>query len=429
MNKRVNNRNAMKLNFSASNSKPQHQAVPDCIVHTATAYLQVLRLCFFTLITSFITIYSASAQNDTTKHTHQFTVKGYVKYLEQVSFAGSATDPLTNELIHNRLNFDYRPDEHFNFRLEVRNRLYYGELVKSYPGFDSLATSANETFNLSKNWIDKNAVLFNSTIDRASAEYIDKKWDITLGRQRINWGINTVWTPNDIFNTFNFFDFDYEERPGSDAARIQYALNSSSSLDLAVSPGKTSDQDIGALMYHLNKWNYDYQVFSGICKRDFTAGAGWAGNIRGAGFKGEVSYFTPYQHFSDSASLAATLSLDYGFKNGIYILVSGLYNSLGKDSLLNIASLTSESLSAKDIFPFKYTLFAEVSYSFTPVFKASLGGMYSPAGNSVIILPSLTFSIADNWALDLIGQSFFSEQSGSYRPLGSSIYLRLKWGF
>ncbi len=182
MNKRVNNRNAMKLNFSASNSKPQHQAVPDCIVHTATAYLQVLRLCFFTLITSFITIYSASAQNDTTKHTHQFTVKGYVKYLEQVSFAGSATDPLTNELIHNRLNFDYRPDEHFNFRLEVRNRLYYGELVKSYPGFDSLATSANETFNLSKNWIDKNAVLFNSTIDRASAEYIDKKWDITLGQ-------------------------------------------------------------------------------------------------------------------------------------------------------------------------------------------------------------------------------------------------------
>jgi len=227
------------------------------------------------LIICFITIHHSSAQNDTTKHAHQFTVKGYVKHLEQASFAVSATDPLTNELIHNRLNFDYRPDDHFNFRLEVRNRLYYGELVKSYPGFDSLATSSNETFNLSKNWISKNAVLFNSTIDRASAEYIDKKWDITLGRQRINWGINTVWTPNDIFNTFNFFDFDYEERPGSDAARIQYALNSSSSLDLAVSPGKTSAQDIGALMYHLNKWNYDYQVFSGICKRDFTAGAGW----------------------------------------------------------------------------------------------------------------------------------------------------------
>jgi len=106
-----------------------------------------------------------------------------------------------------------------------------------------------------------------------------------------------------------------------------------------------------------------------------------------------------------------------------------LYNGLGKDSLINMAQLTSETLSAKDIFPFKYTVFAEISYSFTPVFKASLGGMYSPAGNSVIILPTVTYSIADNWALDLIGQSFFSQQSGSYRPLGNSIYLRIKWGF
>jgi len=383
-------------------------------------------LILFTLV---ISIHQASAQNDSVKHTDKFTVKGYVKYLEQASFAGNSTKVMTDELIHNRLNFRYQPDDHFNFRLEVRNRLYYGELVKSYPGFASLVTSSNETFNLSENWINKNSVLFNSTIDRASAEYIDKKWDITLGRQRINWGVNTVWTPNDIFNTFNFFDFDYEERPGSDAARVQYAVNSSSSLDLAVSPGKTNAQNIEALMYHLNKWNYDMQAFSGICRQDFTAGAGWAGNIRNAGFKGEISYFTPYRHFSDSASIAATLSLDYSFKNGIYILVSGLYNGLGKDSLINIAQLTSESLSAKNIFPFKYTAFAEISYSFTPIFKASIGGMYSPAGNSMILIPTLTYSISDNWVLDLTGQSFFSEQNGSYHSLGSSIYLRVKWGF
>jgi hypothetical protein len=381
------------------------------------------------LLIFLITIHQASAQYDTTKHADKFTIKGYIKYLEQASFADNASELLTSELIHNRLNFRYRPDEHFNFRLEVRNRLYYGELVKSYPGFDSLITSSNETFDLSKNWIDKNAVLFNSTIDRASAEYIDKKWDITIGRQRINWGINTVWTPNDIFNTFNFFDFDYEERPGSDAARIQYSINPSSSLDLAVSPGKTSVQNIGALMYHLNKWNYDYQVFSGICKRDYTAGAGWAGNIKGAGFKGELSYFTPYQHFFDSAAVAVTLSLDYAFKNGIYVIISGLYNGLGKDSLINIAQLTTESLSAKNIFPFKYTIFAEASFPFTPVFKATIGGMYSPAGNSVIILPSVSYSIADNWALDLIGQSFLSENKGIYRSFGSSVYLRIKWGF
>jgi hypothetical protein len=369
------------------------------------------------------------ADSDTLKHAAKFTVNGYVKYLEQLSFVSDITNLQTNDLIHNRLNFRYRPDDHFNFRLEIRNRIYYGEEVKNYPGFASLVAGSDGILNLSKNWVNKNALLFNSTIDRASAEYTSGKWDITLGRQRVNWGISTIWTPNDIFNTFNYFDFDYEERPGSDAARFQYAFTPSSSLDIAVSPGKTANQNTGAVMYHFNKWDYDFQVFSGIYQQNFTAGAGWAGNIKNAGFKGEISYFAPNRGIADSASVEASLSVDYAFKNGIYVLVSGLYNRLGKDSLVNITQLTTSALSAKNIFPFRYTLFSEVSYAFTPILKASLGGMYSLSGNSLIILPTITCSIADNWALDLIGQSFYSQQKGSYHPFGNSIYLRLKWGF
>jgi len=367
------------------------------------------------------------AGGDTTKKAHKFTVNGYVKYLEQGSFVTNITDMQTDGLIHNRLNFKYQPDDHFTYILDIRNRIYYGQLVKDYPGFASLVTGQDGIFNLSENWVNKNSVLFNSTIDRASAEYIGGKWDITLGRQRINWGISTVWTPNDIFNTFNYFDFDYEERPGSDAARVQYAFGPSSSIDLAVSPGRTANQNIAAVMYHVNKWGYDLQLFSGIYQQNFTAGAGWAGNIKEAGFKGEVSYFASNK--ADSAAVVASLSLDYAFKNGIYVLVSGLYNSLGKDSLVNITQLTASTLSAKNIFPFRYTLFSELSYGFSPLFKASLGGMYSLSGNSLIVLPTVTYSIAENWVLDLVGQSFYSQQNGSYKPLGNSIYLRVKWGF
>jgi hypothetical protein len=383
----------------------------------------------FILLSCLILFHQASAQNDTTKHADKFTVKGYIKYLEQVSFTGNSSDVLTNELLHNRLNFKYQPDDHFNARLEVRNRIYYGDLVKKYPDFAALVTSNTETFDLSKNWINEQAVLFNSTIDRACVEYNDKKWDITLGRQRINWGINTVWTPNDIFNSFNFFDFDYEERPGTDAARIQYAFNASSSLEAAFSPGKTPWNDVSALMYHLNKWNYDMQAFGGIYKNDIIAGAGWAGNISKAGFKGEVSYFKKLSRIEDSTSVDATLSFDYSFKNGIYVLISGLYNSIGKNQQINIAQLTTEVLSANNIFPFKYTAFAQVSYPFNPVFRASFGIMYSPSGNSIIMLPTVSYSIANNWALDLIGQSFFSQQNSVYHSLGNSIYLRVKWGF
>jgi hypothetical protein len=371
----------------------------------------------------------AFAQNDTTKHTHNLTLNGYIKYLELVNFTNEPTKLLTNSEIHNRLNFRYQPNEHLNFRLEIRNRLYYGELVQSDSNFASTVTGSYATINLSKNWINQNAVLFNTTIDRASAEYIWGKWDITLGRQRINWGINTVWTPNDIFNAFNYFDFDYEERPGTDAARAVYAINSSSSIELAISPGKTFNQSIGAMMFHYNKWDYDFQVFSGIYQKDFTLGAGWAGNILGAGFKGEFTYFTPYASYADTATFVSSISFDYAFKNGIYVLVSGLYNGLEKDTIINLAQLASEYLSAKDIFPFKYTIFSEISYPFTPIFKASLATMFSPTGNSIFVLPTLTYSIANDWVLDFIGQSFFSDQGGRYRSVSNNFFLRIKWGF
>lgn len=384
-----------------------------------------------------LSIQIAAAQTDTTKQaatdtgkkTHKFTVNGYLKYLEQLSYTTDITKLRTLDLIHNRLNFKYEPDDHWTFKLEFRNRIYYGDEVAEYPGFAALETGGEGAVNLSENWVNRNSMLFNTTIDRANAEYVNGKWDITLGRQRINWGISTVWTPNDIFNSFNYFDFDYEERPGSDAARVQYNLTSSSSLDAAFSPGRTPMQNVGALMYHFNKWGYDFQAFSGVYQQNFTAGGGWAGNIGGAGFKGEVSYFAPSHGVADSASVEASLSFDYSFQNGVYVLVSGLYNKLGNDQLINITQLTNSTLSAKNIFPFRYTLFAQTSYSFSPIFKASLGGMYSLSGNSLIVLPSVTYSIADNWVLDLIGQSFYSRQNGSYGPLGNSIFIRLKWGF
>ena len=139
-------------------------------------------------------------------------------------------------------------------------------------------------------------MLFNRTIDRASAEYNGGKWDITLGRQRINWGINTVWTPNDIFNTFNYFDFDYEEeRPGSDAARVQYAFTPSSTIELAVSPGKPANQNIGAVMYRFNKWNYDFQgIFRHPpAKSLYSRRRMWPGILRMRGLK--AKYLTSHQ--------------------------------------------------------------------------------------------------------------------------------------
>jgi hypothetical protein len=361
---------------------------------------------------------------------HKFHVSGYVKDLQQTSFTKNTKDLITGNLLHNRINLRYDLNSHITARLEMRNRLYYGETVRSTPGFAAMLKNNSDLFDLSKTWVDEPALVLNSTIDRASVNFRYGKWDMTVGRQRINWGINTIWTPNDIFNTFNYFDFDYEERPGSDAVRIHYLRSGFSSFEAAYRPGKNEHDQVGALLYRFNKWNYDIQFFAGIYNDDVTAGTGWAGNIGNAGFKGEATYFHPRDNFADTSGVLNTsVTIDYAFRHGIYFCISALYNSGGKDHFPLLYNFSSATLSAKNLMPFRYTLFIQASKAFTPILAGTLACMYSPADNTVVALPSLSYSISDNWELSLTAQSFFASQQNIYRGIYNSIFLRIKMAF
>jgi len=117
------------------------------------------------------------------------------------------------------------------------------------------------------------------TEEKKWVQWQNTSWQITLGRQRVNWGVDRVWNPNDIFNAYSFIDFNYEKRPGSDALRVQYFKDMDYTLDLAVKITDAPNELIAAALYKFNKWNYDIQVLDGVYKRDMVTGTGWAGNI------------------------------------------------------------------------------------------------------------------------------------------------------
>ncbi|AEV99621.1 hypothetical protein Niako_3297 [Niastella koreensis GR20-10] len=80
--------------------------------------------------------------------------------------------------------------------------------------------------------------------------------------------------PNDIFNTYNFLNFDYEERPGADAAKFQYLFNDLSNVEVAFSIQK-NNKYISAVRYFINKWGYTcryWQVCIKINLRQVLAG-------------------------------------------------------------------------------------------------------------------------------------------------------------
>jgi hypothetical protein len=357
----------------------------------------------------------------------KLVLSGYIKNLHEFSFINSLDQLQWTTLLHNRLNFKYIPSEELTVRLEFRNRLFYGDNVKNVFGFSKYISEDHGIMDLSWNIIDNKNILFNTIIDRALINYAKGDWDITLGRQRVNWGMNLIWNPNDIFNTYNFLDFDYEERPGSDALRVQYYIGDFSKIEVVAKKGKSGDDKIVAAMYKFNIESYDIQLITGVYLNDWVVGAGWAGNLKNAGFKGEVSYFVPNEtYFNSENVLSASVSVDYGFKNRWYIHGSVLYNS-NIDAPSTINSLWNAQLNAKKLMPYKYSGFLQLSKEFIPILKGSFSTIYSPTKHSVIIISGMDYSVATNWELNFTGQSFFEFEKS--QPLGYSLFVRLRWSF
>lgn len=331
-----------------------------------------------------------------------------------------------DNLVHNRLNFRWFINNNFTFRVEMRNRIYNGELVSLYPNYDDLIDSQNDYFDLSTIPYSTNEIGIHLMLDRLSLRWVHVDWEITLGRQRVNWGQNLVWNPNDIFNAYSFFDFDYEERPGADALRIVRYLGFASKLEFAIKAAHNMDELTSAFLYKFNYKEYDIQLITGVMQGDYTFGLGWSGNLMNAGFKGELSYFKDFE--LNNGDISSSISFDYSFENSLYLHISGLYNGFGSTDLNteNLLLNTQTRLSAKNLLPFKYAGLAQTSYQFHPLVNGGIAVMFFPGQESLFINPNIGYSITQNFDLDAIAQIIYL---GDGMSLQSSFFIRGKWSF
>lgn len=363
-------------------------------------------------------------------------LKGYVKNMQSFQMA-DLKYVSHNNLVHNRLNFRLYPAKSATIGLEIRNRIFTGDQVNFNPQYAKAVDTDAGIADMSWAWLNEPGIVALTQVDRLWFRWTSDSWDVCVGRQRINWGINAFWNSNDLFNSFNLVDFDYEERPGSDAVRVQrFFRGGLSSIDLAIVPATNDSTWIGAGLYRFNRWTYDFQVLGGWWKDDVAVGAGWAGNLGTAGFKGEVTYFHPQQNWIDTAgALSGSISVDYVLKGNLYVMGGMLFNSLGLDTALDLRALANSAItstvppSAKNLMPSKYSAMLSVSRPITPLISGSLVGIYAPGVNLLFLMPSLSASIAANWEFAVFGQSTFLDNGRVFRNYGTSVFARLKWGF
>lgn len=374
------------------------------------------------LVLVFVSMNVFAQENESRKHS--LSLAGYIVEMPWVTYYNDFRTREFTNLVHNRLNAKWEYESLLEAKFELRNRLFTGDQVKNNPYFTDQLTN-DETIDLSHIWFNDRASVFVSNIERLSLEYRGKKWNTRLGRQRINWAMANFWNPNDIFNYYNILDFDYIERPGSDALRLQHMIGDFSNIEGVVAFENNDTK--GAIKYSTNYKKYDLQFIGGLLEKGntITTGLGWAGSISSVGFRGEMQYYFTNDSTND---FNVSVEADYMFKNGIYAAVSMLYNGNGLNEPINVNNPLVFQTSSANLMPAKWNTLFLVSKQFTPLFSGNLNIIYSPKVNLLILFPTISYNIFNNFDLSLVWQSFFTEME-SFEAVSHSSFLRGKWSF
>jgi hypothetical protein len=376
----------------------------------------------------------AGAQNDSVS-TMKPEISGYFSEVVSV-IHWKGFNPVWDNNLQNRTRLYWTPMHWMDLEVQARTRFLYGETVRNTPGYAASLDADRGITDLSWNLARGNNSLLNSQIDRLSLHFTGGPVEVTLGRQRINWGQTFVWNPNDIFNAYSFFEFDYPEKPGSDAVRLQYFSGIANRFELAVK-ADSGGRITAAGMARINWKNYDFQFLAGALDgEDLFAGFGWSGNISGAGFKGEASYFHPLNNARDtSGMLLISLSADYSFVNSWHLLGEMLYRYQNhRIPDLNIAEYLNTPASVKNLAIANVNLLAQLSIPIHELLNGSIAVMAIPGVKGIFASPSLSFSLADNLEASLSAQYFHGRFPNPATSLESTqslaiAYFRLKLSF
>ena len=169
------------------------------------------------------------------------------------------------------------------------------------------------------------------------------------------------------------------------------------------------------------------QLITGLYKEHFTIGAGWAGSIKDAGFKGEAQYFFRSKDSADHFNMS--LEADFMFKKGWYLNFGLLFNNHGLSQPVSNWNNLNFKLSPENLMPTKWNFIITTAKEITPLLSVNTSVLYAPGTNLLIFFPSLHYNLATNLDVNLVWQSFFAELDKNFEAVNHRGFLRMKWSF
>jgi len=358
----------------------------------------------------------------------KFSAGGYASWLHNSIFEHPSDVWLNSSMLHNRLNFKAYPGSRTTMALEIRNRFVIGDMVLLDPTYSSSLASDPGWVDMSWNIFSEQSFVLNTFIDRAYIDYTAGKLQLTLGRQRINWSQALVWNPNDIFNTYSFFDFDYVERPGSDAIRAVYSTGPAAAAEMVVKLD-SGNRVTAAALYHFSVRNTDVQFLAGETDEELlTAGTGWSGAIGSYSIRGEATLFYPFGNSSqEKGTFIATAGADKTFSDKLSAIIQIMYSN-NPFVLDNFTELYKGSINANELAFSEFSAIGQVTYTPVPLLKISASAIWYPDLKGYFAEGSIDFSMAENVDFTMFFQHFDNVIAGEVTRI-NLVFVRIKYSF
>ncbi|MBI1909581.1 MAG: hypothetical protein HYS22_05375 [Deltaproteobacteria bacterium] len=357
-------------------------------------------------------------------------LKGYYKNLFVTSKRAATGNWYWGDINRLRTEWDTRFFKNFSTKLIWDNEVIGGGYVNTEE-FAQRQTQRNEPYlNLDYEISRKKNFFYGQQFYRAYAKLETEPVTLTVGRQKVDWGVMRLVSPADLFTPLALFGVEPEERVGVDAINLSWAITPTLKLNPAYTLNSNFDRSRTGARLTKTVGHFDLSLLGGRFLKDTVVGADISGDIGNAGIRGEFLYDRAAieNHFIQLA-----LGADYGFQNGLTVALEYFMN--GQFFLSNPATdpVTGNIVfreTANQIKTVKTQFISlQAKYDLTPLWVLRMENIVDLEGASTFLRPETKYSLF-SWMDFSVGALLpFGKTGGEFSAIPKLYYAQVQLFF
>jgi len=367
----------------------------------------VIRIVLFVLIWVWAADAQARRSFDATGHLKLFSIGTFPTPYAGDDLPGSLLAASGSSVVDSRLKLLWRPQRKLRFEVHPTLTLTQGQASVGLS--TGVTRKADELLPLTYAIVDDPQLQLKARLDRASMRWDIKRLRMTLGRQPVTFGKGRVFTPLDLVSPFSPTTIDNSYKPGVDALRLDWFEGMSGRVTLVGAylgdPGEDFDDwqmDQSTFVAHAKGSagdNWELEGFAGWLYDEPVLGASVFYNGGFIGYYGDINVTIA----DDESFVRSVLGAQYKPTEKTYVTVELYAQSLGaddpKDYLQQVTSIRYQRGELVQLGQLYAALIG--SYQLAPLVTLSGAVLSNLTDPSVLLMPSINWSAANNASLSL----------------------------